>query len=120
MKRMLIPALMLTLAPLSRAEAANLAVIANPPTMLNFLVLVGAVACTTGAFKVWMLIRGGRLSKCWQWFMAGFACLALAEIILLFQMFELMRLPEFIAPLLLMAMAALFLYGVLEIKKTLS
>lgn len=112
--------LLLAVAPLSSAHAANLAVIATPPALFNLLVLAGAVVCTTSAFKVWTLIRGGRLSKCWQWFMGGFACLALAEIILLFRMFELVTLPEFVAPLLLLAMAGLFLYGVLEIKRTLS
>lgn len=121
MKRIL-PAglLLLAVAPLSSAQAANLAVIATPPAVFNLLVLVGAVACTTFSFKVWTLIRGGRLSKAWQWFMGGFACLALAEIILLFRLFELVTLPEFIAPLLLLAMAGLFLYGLLETKRTLS
>ena len=121
MKRSLQLALLLAaLAPLSRAEAANIAVITNPPTFLNLLVFVGAVVCTTGAVQVFSLIRGGRLSRSWQWFIGGFAALALAEIILLCQMFELLTLPEFVVPTLLLAMAALFLYGVLEIKRTLS
>lgn len=121
MKRSFFPGLLLiAVAPLSRAEAANVAVMTNPPAILNMLVLVGAVVCTAGAVQVLSLVRGGRLSRSWQWFIGGFAALALAEIILLCQMFEVLTLPEFVVPTLLLVMAALFLYGVLEIKRTLS
>lgn len=122
MKRTIMSALLLAgaLVPFSRAEAANIAAIINPPTFLNLLVLVGAVVCTAGAVQVFSLVRGGRLSRCWQWFIGGFAVLALAEIILLCGLFELLTLLEFVVPTLLLVMAGLFLYGVREIKRTLS
>ncbi len=102
------------------AHAANFAVITNPPTLLNLFILGVAVACVTATAKVHALVRGGELSKSWQLFMAGFGVLGACELALLADSFELLALPSFVTPLGLMAMAGLFLYGVLEAKRVLS
>ena len=110
----------LALVAVGRAEAANLTVITNPPTMLDAIIFVAAVACAGGSIKVFGLVRGGRLSRCWQMFIFGFVLLAVAEIILLCEAFEIITLPEFAVPTLLAAMAGLFLFGILDAKRTLS
>ena len=120
MRRIFFFSTILLTATAARAEAANLAVITNPPTMLNVLVLFCAAACVGGSFKVLSLVRGGRLSRSWQVFLAGFALLAVSQIIMLCQAFEIATLPEFTVPAVLAAVAGLFLYGVLEVKRTLS
>lgn len=119
MNRILPLSILMVLASAARADAANLAVITNPPTIVNLLVFVGAVACAGGAIKVFGLVRGGRLSKSWQLFIVGFILLAVSEIILLCQTVEVLTLPEFVVPTLLAAMAVVFLFGILEVKKTL-
>lgn len=103
----------------SQAEAANFAVITSPPTFLNVLILVFAVACLAAAVKVLALVRGGRLSKSWQLFAAGFAVLALCEIVLLGNSFEIITLPSFVVPAGLVLMSGLFLFGIIETKRVL-
>ena len=119
MKRIMSLSIIL-LAAASRAEAANLAVITNPPTALNALVLLCAVAATGGAVKVLSLVKGGRLSKCWQMFVLGFALLTISQIIMLCQVMEVFTLPEVVVPALSVAAVGLLLYGILEVKRTLS
>jgi uncharacterized membrane protein HdeD (DUF308 family) len=102
------------------AHAANLAVITSPPTMLHVVVLFFAVACTAGSVRVISLVRGGRMSKSWQMFLGGFLVLALAQIILLCETFEVLTLPGFVVPTALVVMAGLFLFGIVETKRTLS
>ncbi len=110
----------LMVAAATRAEAANLAVITNPPTALNLLVLFCAVAATGGAVRVLGLVRGGRLSKSWQMFVAGFALLAVSQIIMLCQVAEVFTLPEMVVPAIALAALGLLFYGIIEVKRTLS
>ena len=102
------------------AEAANLAVITSPPTLLNVLILAAAVACAAAAVKVLSLVRGGLLSKSWQFFVAGFGVLGLCQLIRLGAAFELITLPAFVVPSLSVVMAGLFLTGIIETKRALS
>ena len=113
-----LPAL-LVLAGAGSAQAANFAVITSPPTLMNFLILIAAVVCLTGSLKVVELIRGGLLSKSWQLFLGGFAVLVLAQLVTLANSLEIVNLPSFVVPALLILMAGLFLYGVHEAKRTL-
>lgn len=103
----------------SRAEAANLAVITNPPTMMNILILGFGIACVGGAFRVYTLVRGGQLSKSWQLFLGGFAVLVLAQLLMIFSAMEIVSLPSFVIPACFVLMAGLFLWGILETKRTL-
>ena len=109
--------LALALAP--EAQAANLAMIKSPPTMLNVLVFFGSVACAVGSYRVVGLVRGGLLSKSWHFLMGGFAALALSQLLSLLGTFELLVLPAFVVPALLLIMAGLIAYGVFEVVRTL-
>ena len=110
---------LLAAAPASEAHAANLAVITSPPTLLNIVVLAGAVVCTLGAYRVIGLVRGGLLSRSWQFLAGGFAVLALAQLLSLIGALELVALPAFVVPTLLAVMAGLIAYGVYEVARTL-
>lgn len=112
-----IAGLLLLLSP--AANAANLAVIANPPTIFSLLVLIVAVAGLVGAFKVAEMVRGGLLSKVWQMFIVGFVVLVLAQVASLLHAFEILALPSFVVPMMLVVMVGLFAYGVFEAKRTL-
>lgn len=119
MKQILPLTLILTAALAAPAHAANFAVIATPPTALS-LVLVGvAVGCLLGSVKVMGLIRGGQLTRGWQMFVFAFAALALGQFVSVLKDLELVRIPGFIVPALLVVMAGLFLYGVYQTRRTL-
>lgn len=107
----------LTAAP--RAEAANLAVITAPPTLLNIVIFLVALAAAVLCWQVASVVKGGLLSRSWQIFMAAFALLALGQAVSIAATIEIVELPNFIVPAILVAMAGTFLYGVLETKRTL-
>ena len=102
------------------AEAANFAVITSPPVFLNLFILCFSVACVATTTKVYSLVRGGELSKGWQLLLAGFGMLALCEVMVLADAFDLLRIPSFVVPAGLVLMSGLFLYGILEVKRVLS
>lgn len=102
-----------------RAEAANLAVITAPPTLLNILVFLVALAAAVMCWQVASVVKGGLLSKSWQIFMGAFVLLAVGQAMLLAATIELVNFPTFVVPAILVAMAGLFLYGILETKRTL-
>ncbi len=120
MNRSLLLGTLMVLAIGSRAEAANLAVIATPPTMLNIVILVFGVVCAGGAFRVLTSVRGGQLSRCWNFFVAAFGLLVVTQLLSVLGAIELFALPGFVMPACLAGMTGLFLLGVLEAKKTLS
>ena len=113
-------AMLFLCASAGRAEAANFAVIASPPTLFNVLILAVAIACVCGAFKVLALVRGGQLSKSWQFFVAGFGVLGLCQLAMLAGAFEIITLPAFVVPAGLAVMTGLFLFGIIETKRVLS
>ncbi len=119
MKKTLILSSVLLLLLSTDARAANLAVITSTPTIWHLLVLGVAVACIALAFKVLMLVRGGLLSRSWQFFLGGFAALVLAQLILILDAIEVIVLPGFVVPICFIVMTGLFLWGVLETKRTL-
>lgn len=112
-----IAGLILLLSP--AANAANLAMIANPPTIFSMLLLIVAAAGLFGAFKVAELVRGGLLSKSWQLFIIGFVVLVLSQVASLLHDFEILALPSFVVPMMLVVMMGIFTYGVFEAKRTL-
>lgn len=118
-KKILLGALILC-ASAGRAEAANLAVITSPPTLLDVLILAFAVACAGATFKVLTLVRGGQLSKSWQFFVAGFGVLGLCQLAKLAGALEIITLPTFVVPACLAVMTGLFLFGIIETKRVLS
>ncbi len=101
------------------ADAANFAVITAPPTMLSVLVLLFAGAGVFVCSQVWGAVKGGRLGKVWQMFMIGFVLLLLSRMAQLAHTFEMVMLPELITPALMVVMAGVFVYGLIEAKRVL-
>jgi hypothetical protein len=101
------------------AQAANLAVIKSPPTILDLAVLLLTFAAIVVGYQLLGSLKGGYLSKCWQLFIGGFAVVALSQIAKLLQVFEIVSLPVWIAPLLLVGGVGVLFYGVFETKRIL-
>ena len=103
-----------------RTEAANFAVITAPPTILNLCVLALSLAGIVIGLQLLGVIRGGLLSRPWQIMVAGFAVLALGQITTLLQTFEIVVLPTWAAPSLMVLWAGVFFYGLFETKRALA
>ena len=120
MKHGIVLSTVIVIAAATPAQAANLAVITNPPTLLNLFILVFAVGCLASAAKVMSLVRGGQLSRSWQMFAAGFAVLTLCQLATLSSHLDLILLPSFVVPAGLVLMSGLFLFGIIETKRAFS
>ena len=101
------------------AEAANLAVITSPPTILNLLTFLLALAAVTVCLRVLAALKGGYLSKSWQLLVAGFGLLGLSQLSSLLQAFEIISLPVWVAPFLMGLWVGTFFYAVFEAKRVL-
>ena len=101
------------------AHAANLAVITNGETMFSLAALIGSLAGVFGATQVLSLIKGGRLSRSWQMMLLGLSILALSQITSLLEQFEIVALPGFTVPAILLVATGLLVYGIFEARKTL-
>ena len=110
---------LLIVAVAERAEAANFAVITNPPTILNLLIFVFSIICIVFGYQVLSLVKGGFLSKGWRLLVGGFALMAAGQMIYLLEAFEVAVLPELIAPAIMVASVGLFFFGLFETKKVL-
>ena len=100
-------------------HAANVAVITTPPGIMSVLIFLCACACVIVGLQVKSVVRGGLLSKGWQFFIGGFAALALAELAGLLRNMEVITLPVWVVPGLLVLMAGVFLLGLFETKRVL-
>lgn len=120
MKKVALLILVLTLGETGSANAANLAVITNPPTILNLLVLLVAVGAMVVGFKLIDALRGGLLQKSWKMFMIGFGVLVLAQASYLLQTFEIVLWPIWVTPALMTIWSGLFFYAVFETRRVLS
>ena len=103
-----------------RTEAANFAVITAPPTLLNLGVLALALAAIVIGMQLLGTVRGGMLSRPWQIMVAGFVVLALGQVATLLQTFEIVILPAWVAPSLMVLWAGVFFYALFETKRTLA
>jgi hypothetical protein len=103
----------------SSVNAANIAVITSPPNLLNLVVLIIAVVGIVASLKVLALVRGGVLGKSWQLFIAAFGALALAQLLFLLNTMEMLALPAFAVPALVVVATGLFLYGIWETRRVL-
>jgi len=101
------------------AQAANLAVITSPPTIFDLVVLLLAFAAIAVAYQLLGSLRGGYLSKSWQLFIGGFGVLALSQIAKLLHTFEIISLPVWIAPMLLLCGVGVLFLGVFQTKRIL-
>ncbi len=106
----------------SGAEAVNaapVAVIPNPPTLLTLVIFAGAIICVVFSVRVLSLVRGGQLSRSWQLFLIGFFLLAVSQLAVLLHLFGVVVLPNWVVPTLLVLMAGLFLFGLFETRRSL-
>jgi len=120
MKKRLLTAIFTILALSGRANAANVAMIASPPTLFSFFVLVIAGFCLFSSFQVLSQVKGGMLSRSWQMFFLGFLLLAVSQLASILSAMEFISLPAYFTPLMLVLMAGVFAYGVYNARKTLS
>ncbi len=118
MKKILFIGLGIMLGGTGSAHAANLAVIKSPPALISLVIFIVAVVCIVVTLKLLELIRGGLLSKSWQLFLAGFSALAVAQVVYLLSAFEVVAIPAYVVPALLVVMTGLFTFGAFEAKKT--
>lgn len=101
------------------AHATNLAVITTPPALLNSVVLLGAIVCGVGAFRVMSTVRGGLLARSWRMFLIGFIVLVLSQASWLVNVLEVYAVPSFVGPALLTVAIGFLTYGIFETKKAL-
>lgn len=111
-RRQMLLAAAVTILWATNAEAATLAVIVTPPGFLNVLVLAGAVVGFWGAYKVRELVKGGLLAGCWQYITIGLLLLAAAQFFQLLLTLQLVGVPSFLVPALMLAMAGALGYGI--------
>ncbi len=104
----------------ANAHADEVAVIANPPTFFTIIIFAAACACIAVCFQVLMLVRGGQLSRSWQFFLAGFCVLAVSQLGLILHNFGVITMPGWLVPTMMVAMAGVFFYGLYETKRMLS
>jgi hypothetical protein len=120
MKLTLVGTSLLVLGLAGRTEATNFAVITAPPTLLNLGVLVLSLAALVIGVQLLGAVRGGMLSRPWQIMVGGFALLALSQIATLLQTFEIVLMPAWVAPSIMVLWAGVFFYGLFETKRTLA
>src|SRR3989304_9368437 len=98
MKKQFLIGLIAAFAICTSAHAANFAMIASPPTMFSFFVLVIAGFCLFGSFQIWNQVKGGLLSRSWQMFLLGFVLLAVSQLLNILSSMEVMALPGYVVP----------------------
>ncbi len=101
------------------ASAATPGGLLTLPAFFDAVVLGVAIAAAMGGVKVVALVKGGSLSKCWQYFLFGFICLIAAQLGELLSTAGLFELPDAIRPLLLAGMVGCWLWGINEARKAL-
>jgi hypothetical protein len=96
------------------------AVITTPPLFVTLLLLISACVCVAFAVQVFLVIKGGQLSRSWLILTAGFVLLAVSQVVTLLAGFGVIPMSRFLIPALLVVMTGLFGYGLYETKRTLS
>ena len=120
MKRSVILAALASVLMGDSVYAVNLAVITQPPTILNLVIFLMACAGVIVGLQLLGVLKGGHLSRAWQIFVAGFGLLALCQISILLQTFEVVSVPGWVSPALAAIWAGVFFYGVFETRRVLS
>lgn len=119
--RRIFSVLILILAPAGAfaQQTQPVVVAAAPPFFVTLVVFLAAAACVVFCFQVFSLVRGGQLSKIWLLFTTGFCVLAISQLLVILSGFGLVSNTPYLVPVLLIAMAGLFFYGLWEAKRVL-
>ncbi|RME27851.1 MAG: hypothetical protein D6800_04565 [Candidatus Zixiibacteriota bacterium] len=120
MKRSILLSIVLAGAATESSQAANLTALTQPPTLMNLVIFVIAVVCLVFCLQVISLVRGGYLTKSWQFFLTGFVLLALSQLGRVLSSIEVFTAPDWVSPVLLILMTAAFLMGLLQTRRLLS
>lgn len=115
--------LIATLAPaaaMAQEMQPPVAVAATPPLMVTIVLLLCACACVAFSVQVFLLIKGGQLSRSWLILTFGFVILALTQVVTLMSGFGVFTANRYLIPSLLVVMTGLFIYGLYETKRALS
>lgn len=102
-----------------RVAASSLSSVGGISLAFNIVILAGAVACLVIAIRLFMLVRGGALARCWQMLSASFATLAIGQILVLVEKLGVFKPPFDIAGLLYLATVALWFAGLSQTRKVL-
>ncbi len=102
------------------SSAANFAALAQPGNAIAVIILLAAIVCCALSAQVVGLVKGGQLSRSWQVFLIGFLLLAVSQVLAVLAALEVFVAPEWVAPLLLGVMTALFGYGLFQTKRILA
>ncbi len=98
----------------------TVAVVTAPPLLITILLLISACACVAFSIQVFLLIKGGQLSRSWLIMTFGFVLLALTQVVTLLSGFGVLTPNRYLIPGLLVVMTGAFIYGLYETKRTLS
>jgi hypothetical protein len=104
----------------SAQDAPTVALAPAQPLLMTILLLAAAVGCVVFCVQVFTLVRGGQLSKSWLYFAGGFMLLAISQLVVLLSGFGVMVNNPWFVPGLMAGMTGLFIWGLLETKRTLS
>lgn len=119
MKRVSQIVAMMLLTGATSANAANITALVHPANLLNLVLLVGASLCAALCLQVLELVRGGQLSRSWQLFLGGFVVMGLSQLLAILQAMEILILPTWVVPMMMVAMGALFYFGLVQLKRVL-
>ncbi len=102
------------------AQAAEIALLLTVPSFFDEAILIVAAISLFGAIRVYGSVKGGLLAKSWQFFIIALVCLVVAQLFQLADTTGYFHSPELLRPVILTAMAGLFLLGVMKARRALS
>ncbi len=120
MMRRIIPFCVAALGGLtSTASAADFSKMAEIPSIVNAVILLGAIACLAVALNLFALVKGGALARGWQLLIFSFVTLAVGQILILAEKLELFMVGFDIPGILYLATVILWLVSLLQTRKVL-
>lgn len=102
------------------AHATNVAVMVQSPNLLSLAVFVIACAAAVICWQVFSVLKGGYLSRSWQFFVIGFGLLAVSQASNLLTALEIFLVPTWVSPAILALMVAVFFFAAFDSKRVLS
>jgi hypothetical protein len=103
----------------SEAMAGTEAGTGHIAVVVNLVILVGAVASLTVAFRLLGLVKGGALARGWQLWVISFGVLTFGQIIVLAEKLHLLAISFDLTGLCYLATVALWFFGLVQTRKVL-